>query len=58
MLDALLAHPAGLDRDELADAAGFSRTSSSVGAHLKVLRDNGLAEVTDGIIWPSDLVSD
>jgi hypothetical protein len=46
MLDVLLAaHPGALPRDELARRAGFSPTSSSVGVHLKVLRDNNLAEV-------------
>jgi DNA-binding transcriptional ArsR family regulator len=46
MLDAMLAAGEPLPRDELARRAGFSPTSSSVGAHLKVLRDNDLVEET------------
>jgi hypothetical protein len=45
MFDVLVAvSGAWVERDELARKSGFSPTSSSVGVHLKVLRDNDLAE--------------
>lgn len=56
MLDALIAQP-GMGRDELAAAAGFSPTSSSVGAHLKLLRDNGLVDRDGAGLYPSELVA-
>ncbi len=49
MLDVLLdAYPSPMARDELAAAAGFSPTSSSVGAHLTTLRRNGLIDTDAG----------
>lgn len=58
MLEALRAHPDGLTRDELAARAGFSPSSSSVGSHLKKLRDNGLAVVEAGNVHASHLILD
>ena len=55
MLDVLVeAHPATLDRDDLARAAGMSPTSSGVGQHLGTLRRNGLAEVNGREVRASD----
>lgn len=57
MLTALIqAHPETLTRDELAARSGFSPTSSSVGAHLGVLRRNGLVASRDGRLVASDIL--
>lgn len=57
MLDVLSeAYPTWIARDDLATASGYSPTSSSVGAHLKVLRDNGLVEVERGHSRASDVL--
>lgn len=45
MFDVLVDADGGwVERDDLARRSGFSPTSSSVGVHLKVLRDNDLAD--------------
>ncbi len=49
MLAAVIqAHPRTVHKDELADAAGHSRTSSSVGAKLGELRTYGLIDIHRG----------
>lgn len=55
MLDELIrVFPHGHARDDLARNSGYSPTSSSVGAHLKMLRDNNLAEVRDGKVFAAE----
>ncbi len=49
MLDALLAAPNGLSRDDLGERTGFAASGGTFGTYLGVLRRNGLAEV-EGVL--------
>lgn len=59
MLDVLLGieQPIdGITRDALFEEAGFSPTSSTPVTHLKLLKDNNLAEVVNGIVMLGDAI--
>jgi len=49
-------YPAGLTRDELADQAGFSRTSGTFGGYISLLRQNGLVQVHNGRLQAGSLL--
>ena len=41
-------YPATVTQDELADHAGFSRTSGTFGGYISLLRKNGLVQIQQG----------
>jgi hypothetical protein len=56
MLDALLAAPAGLSREQLGAQTGFAASGGTFGTYLGVLRRNGLAEVDGDLVRPGDAI--
>lgn len=57
MLNTLIGiYPATLTRDELADHAGFSRTSGTFGGYISLLRKNGLVQVQQGRLQAGSLL--
>lgn len=55
MLELLLdAWPAAIDKDDLADAAGITKTGGTFSTYLSRLRSNGLIELNGGPIRASD----
>jgi hypothetical protein len=54
MLKAVAAAPRGIDRDQIAEVAGVSPTSSGLGAGLRELQDLALIENRDGVYQLSE----
>lgn len=56
MLEGIRAAGQVSTREELAEVAGMSPTSSGVGSSLKILKDNGLVDVDGSVVKPSTIL--